>query len=149
MSRKTFIAAVGALLALGICGALFMTLVGPAVGNVFDNTVSEIVGVSAAAGENFLQALKDSDYETAYALLHPDVQDEISGPDALGALFPSGIIDNWEYESDFVTLTDGDTGVALFGVLSLSDGSELDMELIINRVGEENLVAGFLFEPQE
>ena len=148
-STKAITAAVVALLALGICAFLSILLIGPAVGNVFDNTVSEITGVSAAAGENFMQALKDSDYNTAYALLRPDLQDELSGADALGTFFPPGVIDTWEYDTDFITTTDGESAVEMAGVLTLSDGSQLDMQIIVTRVGEENLVAGFLFQPQE
>ncbi len=77
------------------------------------------------------------------------LQDELSGADALGTFFPPGVIDTWEYDTDFITTTDGESAVEMAGVLTLSDGSQLDMQIIVTRVGEENLVAGFLFQPQE
>lgn len=47
------------------------------------------------------------------------------------------------HEATSVTTTDGEGGIALAGILTLGDGSQLDMQLILVRVGEENLVAGY------
>ncbi len=126
---------------------LALALLGPAIGNVYDK-ILEDTSTTSTAGENFLQALKDGDYETAYALLHPDVQSEISGPESLKANFPPSVIDTWEYEATSVTTTEGAGGIALTGILTLIDGSQLDMQLILVKVGEENRVAGYSFQPR-
>lgn len=147
MSRKIIIivvaiVAVVAVVALAI--TLFLAIFGPAVSNVYDNILED----ASTTGEDFLQALKAADYETAYALLHPDVQSEISGPESLEANFPPSVIDTWEYEATSITTTDGVGGIALTGILTLSDGSQYDMQLILVKVGEENRLAGYSFQPR-
>ena len=144
MSKKTIVIVVVILAVLGLGAILLLALLGPAIGNVFENILDD----ASIIGEDFLQALKESDYDAAYARLHPDVQGEIPGPDALEALFPPTTIATWEYEVDSITTTDGEAGVAMIGILTLSDGSQLDMQIILVRVGEENRVVGFLFEPR-
>jgi hypothetical protein len=142
MSRRTIIVVVFILAVLGIGAVLIYETFGRAINAVYENIVDD----AAAIGEDFLQALKESDYDTAYFLLHPDVQDEMSGPDALGALFPP-TFDTWEYEADIVTTTDDVPAVAMTGILTLRDGSQLSMQLILVLVEGENRVAGFSFQP--
>ena len=141
MSRKTIITVVIILVGLGLVVFLLTAILGPSIGNVFVTIVS-------TAGEDFLQALKDSDYEIAYALLHPDLRSELSGPDALEELFPPTLIDTWEYETTSATTTDGEPAVTMTGILTLSDGSQFNMEIFLVTLGEDSKVAGFSFEPR-
>ena len=122
-----------------------MNLLGPAIGNVYDNIIESV----SATGEEFLQALKDSDYEAAFALLNPDVQDELGNPEALSFLFPPDSIDAWEYEADSITTTTGETGVAMTGTITMSDGSEVEMLLILISVNGVDQIAGYSFQPTE
>ncbi len=122
-----------------------MNLLGPAIGNVYDNIIESV----SATGEEFLQALKDSDYDAAYALLNLDVQDELGTPEALELLFPPESIDTWEYEADSITTTTGETGVAMTGTITMSDGSEVEMLLILISVNGVDQIAGYSFQPTE
>ena len=122
-----------------------MNLLGPAIGNVYDNIIESV----SATGEEFLQALKDSDYDAAYALLNLDVQDELGTPEALELLFPPESIDTWEYETDSITTTTGEAGVAMTGTITMSDGSEVEMLLILISVNGVDQIAGYSFQPTE
>ncbi len=144
MSRKIIIIVVAIVAIVVLAIILFMVIFGPAISNVHDKLLED----ASTTGEDFLKALKDADYETAYALLHPNVQSEISSPESLKSIFPPSMIDSWEYEATSVTTTDGAGAIALTGILTLSDGSQLDMQLFLVKVGEENRLAGYSFQPR-
>ncbi|MCK4801597.1 MAG: hypothetical protein KAS84_06375, partial [Anaerolineales bacterium] len=70
-------------------------------------------------------------------------------PEALSFLFPPDSIDAWEYEADSITTTTGETGVAMTGTITMSDGSEVEMLLILISVNGVDQIAGYSFQPTE
>ena len=145
MKRKTIIIIVIIIAVIGLGGVCIVSLLGPAIGNVYGNITEDV----SATGEEFLQALKDADYDAAYDLLTPDVQEELGNPEALSFLFPPDSIDSWEYEADIVNPTSDTTGVAMTGTISMTDGSEVEMMLILVDVDGENLIEGYSFQSIE
>ena len=145
MKRKTIITIIVIIAILGLGVVTILALLGPAIGNVYGNIMEDI----SATGEEFLQDLKDADYDAAYTLLRSDVQDELGNPEALGFLFPPDSIDAWEYEADSIKLTTGETGVAMIGTITMSDGSEVEMMLILVSVDDVDRIAGYSFQSKE
>ena len=145
MKRKTIITIVVIIVVLGLGVVTILALLGPAIGNVYGNIMESV----SATGEEFLQALKDADYEAAFALLNPDVQDELGNPEALSFLFPPDSIDAWEYEADSITTATGEAGVAMTGTITMSDGDEVEMMLILVSVDDVYQIVGYSFQSKE
>lgn len=125
-----------------LIAVLLYALLAPAISNVFEDILEE----GTVAGDAFMQALKDAEYDKAYGLLHPELQQQLGGPDTLESNFPASLIESWEYEAEAVAGEDGESAVRLVGVLNLTDGSQLDMQLVTNWDGDEGQVAGYSFQ---
>jgi hypothetical protein len=125
---------------------LAYVILAPAVGNVYEN----IVEGAASTGEQFLQALADGDFATAYDLCTPELQQELGSTDQLAAMFgPSGLqIESWHYETQPMTLEDGRSGFALVGDVTFSGGKTGTLSVVLVHVDEAFRVAGFSVEPE-
>ena len=125
---------------------LAYVILAPAVGNVYENISED----AASTGEQFLQALADGDFATAYDLCTPELQQELGEADQLAATFgPGGLqIESWNYETQSVTLEDGRSGFALVGDVTFSGGKTGSLSVALVYVDEAFRVAGFSIEPE-
>ncbi len=122
MNRKTLLIIAGAVVGVCLCCAVVVAVVSV-------TGVLGIFGVTqpvADVGEKFMQSLKAGDYATAYAQLHPALQQKIGSPQDLRRMVESGKAQpsKWTFttrniENDqghlegSVTMTSGDGTVTL------------------------------------
>lgn len=126
---------------------LFPILFGGAIETVYEDIMAEL----AATGEDFLVAIQSEDYEKAYLLTSSQLRAELGGPEALATIFDQTQVQilGWEYVTQPVQLESGEQGLALDGNMDLSDGTQLEMRIVLATEGEQSRVAGFNFEPQQ
>ena len=73
MSNKIVKTIVAILIPIGILAVIVYALIAPAVDTVYENIIEN----AGHVGEEFLRALKDTDYDRAYSLLHSNLQQEL------------------------------------------------------------------------
>ncbi|MDE3090573.1 MAG: hypothetical protein KGJ80_14425, partial [Chloroflexota bacterium] len=70
---------------VGLCICCFVAIIGISILGGFGLTQP-----AADAGEKFMQSLKVGDYDTAYALCHPSLQQKLGGAQGLKRLVENG-----------------------------------------------------------
>lgn len=98
------------------------------------------------AGDAFMTALQNEDYEAAYALCSPALQSEIGAVENLQTLLEQGGVapTSWSFSSRSI---ENNTG-SVSGTATMEDGSTLDVALNFTKSGDDWLVEGFDFTPQ-
>ncbi|MCK5635709.1 MAG: hypothetical protein KAI06_11495 [Anaerolineales bacterium] len=144
MSNKIVKTIVALLIPIGILAAIVYAVIAPAVDTVYEIIVED----ASHVGEEFLRALKDSDYDRAFSLLHSELQQELGTKEEFERNFPLSHIDTWIlYETGPGFTQSGEPAVVLEGVVSLMDVSVFDIQIFVQREGNEDRIAEYFFNP--
>lgn len=130
MSRKTLIALILLALTVSACGAVKAAQAFTKVGN------------------DFMTALKDAKYETAYALFHPSLQEQAGTVAALQKMVEDNSIQpkDWSFSSvNATTNADKVTTAKLEGNVNYQDGRSGVVTLELVQEGEEWKIISFNF----
>lgn len=144
MVRRPVIKIAVAIAVLGLLGYIGYMMFSPAVGNVFEDIMDD----AAQTGEEFLLALKEGDSLKADALLGQELQELNGDPELMGVLFENRPIRSWVYDASTGETAQGDPVVILNGTLTLENGEELDMRLLLRNDEDGFRVVGFSFRPK-
>ncbi|CAG0956950.1 hypothetical protein ANRL3_00617 [Anaerolineae bacterium] len=133
MKMKTIliIGGIGVLL----CVCLFVVIIGIAVVGGLGMTQP-----TADVGEKFMTALKTGDYDTAYGLCHPALQQKLGGASGLKRLVESGKAQpsKWNFSSRNVNNDEG----TLEGTVTMA-GGEGTVKLELVKVGSDWKIVSF------
>ena len=128
MLRKLFITAVLLSLALSACGAL------------------ETAQAFTKVGNDFMTALRDGSYDTAYSLMHPQLQAEVGAVENLQAMMDDNAAQpkDWSFSSVNAT-TDADkvTTATLEGTVNYQDGKTGTVSLQLVQDGDVWTIISF------
>ncbi|MBM3129545.1 MAG: hypothetical protein FJ009_13080 [Chloroflexi bacterium] len=96
---------------------------------------------AATAGENFMTALKNGDYNQAYGLCSPALQRELGNAGGLGTRIRNGKVEPtaWSFSSRNIS---NDTG-ELTGTVTFTGNREGTVRLVLAQVGGEWKISGF------
>lgn len=140
-------------LAIAGIGNLGCGLLGPAV----EDTFTQVLG---AAGEDFLQALSEENYEAAYDLCTSDLQAEIGSPENMVAMFSATPhIESWTYDARTAEMQEESETIRVVvfeGEVTFSNGQSGILEIVLypesgtTSEGDEvpYRVAGFTIRPE-
>jgi hypothetical protein len=105
---------------------------------------------STQTGDQFLQAIKDADFETAFTLFTPGLQEEIGDVINLAFIFDPEVakLDSWTYETEAVTTEEGLEGIKLTGTVNLDTGLTSPFYIVLVEVDGQSLVDDFNFAPE-
>lgn len=95
----------------------------------------------ANVGDEFMTALKNEDYNRAYSLCAPSLQQELRNPQGLANLIRNANVrpTQWSYSSRNVTNDQGQ----LDGSVTFVGNREGTLQLVLTRVGGTWKIAGF------
>ena len=99
-------------------------------------------------GKQFLQAIKDEDFEAAFKLCSPDLQAELGDATDLAFYFPTDVLqlDRW---TSTVTPDATDSAVStMAGDVTFTDGTEGTYSLTLKQIDKQYRVDNFAFEPK-
>ena len=99
-------------------------------------------------GEQFLQAIKDEDFESAFELCSPDLQAELGDSTDLAFYFPTDVLQLDRWTSTVTQDTSDETVSIMEGDVTFTDGTEGTYSLTLKQVGNQYLVDNFTFEPK-
>ncbi len=96
---------------------------------------------AADAGENFMAALKGSNYTRAYELMHPALQQKIGQAQDLQAMIESGNVrpTQWSFSSRSISGEEG----TLDGSVTFNGNREGAMHLELAKAGSDWKIIGF------
>jgi hypothetical protein len=139
MNKKMVLILGGAAAVVALCLCAFVAMIGLGV----------LGGVGATqpvadAGEKFMQSLKAGDYETAYGLCHPALQQKLGSTQGLKKLIEGGKAQptKWSFSSRNL---DNDRG-HLEGTVTTS-GGEGTVTLDLSKSGSDWKVSAFNIQP--
>jgi hypothetical protein len=97
----------------------------------------------AAAGDSFMAALRDSDFDAAYVLMTPELQSELESAQGLQNFIVANGVQpaSWSFLSRSVNNDEGQ----LEGTLTTTANVELNVRLVLYNVGGQWKIAGMHF----
>ena len=86
--------------------------------------------------EDFMTALKESDYEGAYALFSRDLQEEVgSAADLQEMAQANGVLpESWTFSNTNISTENGDVMGTVEGTVTYQDGGEGDLQITMLKV---------------
>ena len=105
----------------------------------------------AEAGDDFMNALKDGNYQTAYNMFSDDLKADVGGVENFQtsylSLSPELRVDpeSWSFSSRNIENDQGE----LSGEVTMKDGTKADVSLIFNKNGDEWELIGYEFSLKE
>jgi hypothetical protein len=141
VNRKTLLIIAGAVVGVCMCCAVVVAVVSL-------TGVLGIFGVTqpvADVGEKFMQSLKAGDYATAYAQLHPALQQKIGTPQDLKKMVESGKAQPSKW--NFTTRNMENDQGHLEGSVTMQ-GAEGTVTLDLTKLGDEWKITSFNLTPK-
>jgi hypothetical protein len=96
------------------------------------------------AGDTFMTALKDGDFETAYAMGTPALREELGSPQRLEELFGARRPVSWSWWNRQIQNQTG----SVAGRVTYTGGGESEVVLFLLAVAGDWKVSGFRMNPQ-
>jgi hypothetical protein len=125
------------LLIIGIIVVAFLLLCGVGVALLIGGVFAATQPV-ANAGDAYMTALRDADYNKAFDLSTPSLQQEAGNADGLKAALSSKKPASWSFTSRNISNNQG----SLSGTTSYADGTTGTVDMVLNQVGNDWKVAG-------
>lgn len=128
------------LIACGIIvGLLLLCGIGGLLGGfALFNGVMNATQPIATSGETFMTALRDGDYNKAYGLCTPALQQELKSADDLKAAMTAKQPTSWSFTSRAINNGQG----TLSGTTQYKDGSSGTVDLVLAQVGADWKISG-------
>ena len=96
------------------------------------------------AGDTFMTALKDGDFEAAYAMGTPELREELGSPQQLETLFGARRPESWSWWNRKIENQSG----TVAGRVTYAGGGESEVTLFLLSVAGDWKVSGFRMNPQ-
>ncbi|MCL4394816.1 MAG: DUF4864 domain-containing protein [Chloroflexi bacterium] len=135
---KTVLIVVGVIIVLCLCAFIAIIGLGLAGGLGLTQPVADV-------GEKFMQSLKTGDYDTAYALCHPSLQEQFGSAQGLKQMVAEGQAQpvKWSFNSRNIENDQGH----MEGTVTMK-GGEGTVTIDLVKAGSEWKVIGFDLKPK-
>lgn len=122
-----------------------LALLGSAIlgGGIFALVLS-LTGPVTTAADNFMTALKGSDYPSAFEMGTADLRQELGSPQRLGGMFEQARPATWSWSTR--SMRNGTGSVT--GSVTYSTGSQGDVTIFLLPEGDDWKVSGFRMNPR-
>lgn len=140
-SNRNIFLIIGGVLLLLVCGCIGSVL---AFGGAIFGGVMAATQPMTDAGDRFMTALRDGNYDSAYNMCTPSLQSEFGDVATFESRVQNSRPTTWTFNSRNISNDQGQ----LDGSATLANGSEADLRLVLRNVSNSWKIEGVQIEPK-